>query len=78
MTCKRRSGGCTRLDYKNNSDIMKELNAQPITEFIEHCTCNWKNHDLPMPAQESHYSFSITNEKDEDLSVHSSSDGMRQ
>jgi len=36
-------------------------------EFVEHYTCNWKNHALLMSTQESHYNFSVTNEKDEDL-----------
>jgi len=27
--------GYTHLDYKNNLDILTELNTQPITEFTE-------------------------------------------
>jgi hypothetical protein len=29
-----RRAGYTRLDYKSNLDIMKELNAQPVIKFI--------------------------------------------
>jgi hypothetical protein len=31
----RRTTGYTRLDYKNNLDIIKERNTQPVTGFIE-------------------------------------------
>jgi len=34
--------GYTRLDYKKNLDIMKEVNAQPIMEFVENYIPNWK------------------------------------
>jgi hypothetical protein len=35
MKFMRRMADYTRFDYKNNLDIMKELNTQPIAEFIE-------------------------------------------
>jgi hypothetical protein len=53
----------TGSDYRKNLDIMKELTAQPITEFTESYRSYWTYQVLQMP----HSKFSVTNQKDEDL-----------
>jgi hypothetical protein len=35
-----RMAGYTALDYKNNLDIIKELNTQPIIEFTKNYRSN--------------------------------------
>jgi hypothetical protein len=32
------------LDYENSADMMKELYAQPIMEFMQYYIANWKSH----------------------------------
>ena len=34
----------TRLDHKQNKDIMQELQFQPIIHFINTYQCQWKKH----------------------------------
>jgi hypothetical protein len=51
ITVMRRTAGYIRLDSKNNLDIGKELNTQPITEFVQNYRCNWVPHDLQCPAK---------------------------
>jgi len=38
----RRTIDCTRLDYENNSDIVKALNTQAIMEMAGSYRSNWK------------------------------------
>jgi hypothetical protein len=41
-----RSADWTCVNCKRNLHIMKELNTQPIMEFIKNYAANWKNHAL--------------------------------
>jgi hypothetical protein len=45
----RKTAGYTRSDYKNNLDVMKDLNTQPVMEFIDNYRYNWKTHVLRVP-----------------------------
>jgi hypothetical protein len=53
-----------RLDYGRKVGIMKGINTQPVMEFIENFRPNWKNLVLPIVTQESHFMFSVVNQKD--------------
>jgi len=63
-----RTAGYAHLDYKKNLDIMKELNTQPVMDFIENCiSLTGKTMYFVCLAQESHSKFSVTNQKDKGL-----------
>jgi hypothetical protein len=50
----RRTAGYTRLGYKTNLGIMKELNTQSVMKFIKKIAeLTWKNHFLGWPAPNS-------------------------
>jgi len=49
MEFMRGTTGYTGLDYEKNLDVMKELNIQPIMEFIDNYRHNWKTHVLRVP-----------------------------
>jgi hypothetical protein len=59
MKFMRRMAGCTHLGHKNNLDIIKLLNTQPITVFMENYRRDFKGH-TPLKNP-------ITNQKEEDF-----------
>ncbi|KAJ4432990.1 hypothetical protein ANN_15247 [Periplaneta americana] len=45
----RRTAGYTRLDHIRNFDIMKELQIEPITEYLKKYRQSWRSHIIRMP-----------------------------
>jgi hypothetical protein len=43
--CKtRQAAGYTKWDLKWNEDVMKELDIEPMFDYIQHYQKQWKNH----------------------------------
>lgn len=49
MRFMRRTAGYTRMDHIKNFDIMKELQIEPITEYLQKYRQNWRSHVIRMP-----------------------------
>ena len=43
------TAGYTKLDHIHNEVIMKELQVQPVLEFIQQYQKNWKDHMIRLP-----------------------------
>ncbi|KAJ4446030.1 hypothetical protein ANN_12716 [Periplaneta americana] len=45
----RRTAGYTRMDHIKNFDIMKEMQIEPITEYLQKYRQNWRSHVIRIP-----------------------------
>jgi hypothetical protein len=72
----RQIAGYTNMDYKINTDVMKELNTEPIMNFIQTYRANWKCQFLGCPVQEFHFNCCIINQKGKDPLEDPTSGGM--
>ncbi|KAJ4451139.1 hypothetical protein ANN_02580 [Periplaneta americana] len=48
MRLMRRTAGYTRMDHIRNFDIVKELQIEPITEYLQKYRQNWRSHVIRM------------------------------
>jgi hypothetical protein len=44
MKFMRKTAGLTLWDHKRNEEILKNLNAEPVSKFILNYRANWKEH----------------------------------
>ena len=47
MKFMRYTAGCTKWDHKRNEDVMKELQLEPVVNYIKHYQNTWINHMHP-------------------------------
>jgi hypothetical protein len=73
----RRTAGGTGVGRESNTRVMKELNTEPTTNFIQTYRANWKRQVLGIPVQQLHFKRYVINEKGKDPQEDPSSDGMR-
>jgi hypothetical protein len=63
----RKTADYTRLDSKQNLDITRELNKEPVMEFIQSYIHDWKTFFLRIPSSKFSFQIPRYQPKDEDL-----------
>jgi hypothetical protein len=73
-----RKAGYSRINCKRIADTLKDLNTEPVINFIHSCRANWKRHVFGYAVQEFLFKCYVINQKEKYPQEDLLSGGMRE